>query len=138
VPEEIHFPRPISTLDDQEFWNGCNNDELRLQKCSSCSKYRWLPKPMCPQCNSLEHEWVKVSGKGRVYSWTIVVHPVHPAANRKVPYNVAQVQLEEDPEVILVTNLVGVGNDDITMGMPVEVVFEEDEPGVKLPKFRPI
>ncbi len=138
MPEEIHFPRPVSTLDDQEFWDGCNKEELRLQKCSSCSKYRWLPKPMCPQCNSLEHEWVKVSGKGRVYSWTIVVHPVHPAANSKVPYNVAQVQLEEDPEVILVTNLVGVGNDDITMGMQVEVVFEEDEPGVKLPKFRPI
>ncbi len=80
-----------------------------------------------------------MSGKGKVYSWTVITHPVHPAAVDRVPYNVVQVQLDEDPEeLILVTNLVAVRNEDIRVGMPVQVVFEEHEPGVKLPKFKPL
>lgn len=66
------------------------------------------------------------------------MHPVHPAANEKVPYNVAQVQLDEDPDLILVTNLVDIDNDAIRIDLPVEVVFVEHEPGVKIPKFRPV
>ena len=80
---------------------------------------------------------MKVSGKGKVFSWTIITHPVHPAAMSKVPYNVTQVQLDEDPEIIMVTNLVGVKNEEIRMDLPVKVVFEEHEPGVKIPKFMP-
>jgi uncharacterized protein len=106
-----------------------------MQRCAQCRKYRWLPRPMCPFCHSLEREWVKVSGKGRVYTYTIVTHPVHPAAVSRVPYNVVQVQLDEDPDLILVTNLVGVSNEEIKIDMPVEVVFEDHE-GMKLPKFK--
>jgi hypothetical protein len=93
---------------------------------------------MCPSCNSLESEWVKVSGQGSVYSYTIIAHPVHPAAVSRVPYNVAQVQLDEDPQLILITNLVGVRNEDIRVGMRVRVTFEEHSPGVMLPKFEPV
>ncbi|MEW6297093.1 MAG: OB-fold domain-containing protein [Thermodesulfobacteriota bacterium] len=138
MAEAVNFPRPIPDFDAQEFWDGCNRNELLMQRCKACKKFRWLPRPMCPQCNSLEREWVKVSGRGKVYSWTIITHPVHPAAVSRVPYNVAQVRLDEDPELILVTNLVGIKNEEIRMDMPVEVVFEEHEPGVKLPKFRPV
>lgn len=138
MAEVPNFPRPVPDFDAQEFWDGCNRDELLMQRCADCGKFRWLPRPMCPHCNSLRHEWVKMSGKGSVYSWTIITHPVHPAAVEKVPYNVTQVQLDEDPELVLVTNLVNVKNEDIRMGMPVQVVFEEHEPGVKLAKFKPI
>lgn len=137
MAESPNFPRPVPNIDDEAFWVGCQNDELRMQRCAACKKYRWLPRPMCPSCNALEHEWVAVSGRGRVFSWTVIVHPVHPAANEKVPYNVAQVQLDEDPDLILVTNLVDIDNDAIRIDMPVEAVFVEHEPGVKIPKFRP-
>lgn len=137
MAESPNFPRPVPNIDDEAFWAGCQNDELRMQRCAACKKYRWLPRPMCPSCNALEHEWVPVSGRGRVFSWTVIVHPVHPAANEKVPYNVAQVQLDEDPDLILVTNLVDIDNDAIRIDMPVEAVFVEHEPGVKIPKFRP-
>jgi uncharacterized OB-fold protein len=73
-----------------------------------------------------------------VYSYTIITHPVHPAAREKVPYNVVQVQLDDDPELIMVSSLVNVKNEDITIGMPVEVVFEEHEPDVRIPKFKPV
>ena len=138
MAEPLNFPRPVPNIDDEAFWDGCQNDELRMQRCAACKKYRWLPRPMCPSCNALEYEWVTVSGRGRVFSWTIIVHPVHPAANEKVPYNVAQVQLDEDPDLILVTNLVDIDNDAIRIDMPVEAVFVEHEPGVKIPKFRPV
>ena len=132
---KTNFPRPIPEFDAQEFWEGCNRGELLMQRCASCKTFRWLPQPMCPSCHSIEREWVRVSGKGTVYSYTIITHPVHPAARSRVPYNVAQVQLEEDPQLILITNLVGVPNEDIRIGMPVQVVFEEHSPGVMLPKF---
>jgi len=138
VAESPNFPRPVPNIDDEAFWDGCQNDELRMQRCAACKKYRWLPRPMCPYCNALEHEWVTVSGRGKVFSWTVIVHPVHPAANEKVPYNVAQVQLDEDPDLILVTNLVEIDNDAIRIDLPVEAVFVEHEPGVKIPKFRPV
>jgi len=132
-----NFPSPIPDFDAEEFWAGCNRDELLMQRCCACKKFRWLPRPMCPFCHSLEREWIKMSGRGKVYSWTIVTHPVHPAAVSKVPYNVVQVQLDEDSELIMVTNLVGTRNEDIRIGLPVQAVFEEHEPGVKLPKFKP-
>ena len=138
MAEVPNFPRPIPDFDAQEFWDGCNHDELRMQRCTDCKKFRWLPRPMCPSCNSLNREWVKVSGKGKVFSWTIITHPNHPAALEKVPYNVAQVQLDEDPSLVLVTNLVNIKNEDIRMDLPVQVVFEEHEPGVKLAKFQPV
>lgn len=138
MAESPNFPRPVPNIDDEAFWDGCRNDELRMQRCAACKKYRWLPRPMCPYCNALEHEWVTVSGRGKVFSWTVIVHPVHPAANEKVPYNVAQVQLDEDPDLILVTNLVEIDNDAIRIDLPVEAVFVEHEPGVKIPKFRPV
>ena len=132
-----NFPRPIPDFDAEEFWAGCNRGELMMQRCAACMKFRWLPRAMCPFCNSLDREWVRVSGRGKVYSYTIITHPVHPAAVNRVPYNVAQVRLEEDPDLILVTNLVGLKNEEIRIDMPVQVTFEEHEPGVKLPKFKP-
>ncbi len=138
MAETPNFPSPIPDFDAKEFWDGCNRGELLMQRCAACGKFRWLPQPMCPFCNSLKREWVKVSGRGKVYSYTIVTHPVHPAAVSRVPYNVAQVRLDEDPSLILVTNLVEIGNEDIRIDMPVQVVFEEHEAGVKLPKFKPL
>ena len=137
MAEAANFPRPLPDFDAQEFWDGCNRGELLMQQCADCQRFRWLPRPMCPHCNSLKHKWERVSGRGKVYSYTIIAHPVHPAAVEKVPYNVAQVQLDEDPDLILVTNLVGVKNEDVRIEMPVQVVFEEHEPGVKLAKFTP-
>lgn len=134
----VNFPRPIPEYDAEEFWAGCNRGELLMQRCKQCQKFRWLPRPMCPYCHSLEKEWVKVSGRGRVHTWTIITHPVHPAAVDKVPYNVVQVRLDEQPDLLIVSNLVGVKNEDIQFDMAVEVVFEELEPGVKLPKFKPV
>lgn len=131
-----NFPRPIPDFDAQEYWDGCNRGELWMQRNAGTGQ--WFPPNLFGPCKTLGREWAKVSGKGKVYSYTIITHPVHPAAREKVPYNVVQVQLDDDPELIMVSSLVNVKNEDITIGMPVEVVFEEHEPGVNLPKFKPV
>ena len=68
---------------ERGFWEGTRNGELRIQRCSDCGRYRHLPTPMCPECSSLDYTWTVVSGRGFVYSYVIVRHPVHPGDPRK-------------------------------------------------------
>jgi len=91
---------------------------------------------MCPECHSLEFEWAPVSGRGTVYTYTIVTHPLHPHWTDKVPYNVVLVELEEG--IRIVSNLVDCPNESIEIGMPVSVVFEDVSDEISLPFFKPI
>jgi hypothetical protein len=79
--------------------------------------------------------WTKVSGKGEIYSWTTIYHPVSPVWEKEIPYIVAIVELEEG--VRLASNLIDCQPQWLYIGMPVEVVFEEVTEEVTLPKFRP-
>ena len=67
--------KPIVTLDIKFFWDACDKGELRIERCTSCQQFRFPPRPMCPNCHSTKREHVKVSGRGKVYSW---IRPVHP------------------------------------------------------------
>jgi uncharacterized OB-fold protein len=87
---------------------------------------------MCPRCRSLEREWSPATGKGTVYSWVTYREAPHPGF--KAPYSVVLVELEEG--VRLVSNLVDVGPEEIAIGMPVEVVFDQVNEETFLPKFR--
>lgn len=128
------IPRPVANFDNAGFWDGCRQHELRLQRCRACRAYRHQPRPMCPQCNSLEYEWMRASGRGTVYTFTIVHGPTLPAFQRNAPYNVVVVQLEEGP--FMVSNLVDCAAEHIRIGMAVEVVFEDVTETISLPKFR--
>lgn len=134
LPAEIAQLHPDNI--SRGFWESCARGVLAIQQCANCQAFRHLPRPTCPNCHSFEYAYTPVSGKGAVYSYTIAHHPVHPALGGHVPYNVVVVALEDAP-VKLVSNLIGVANEDVRIGMPVEVVFEEPVPGVVLPRFRP-
>ena len=90
---------------------------------------------MCPKCLALEHEWTALSGRGTIYSFIIVHRPQHPGFFNDVPYNVAIVELDEG--IRMHTNVVECSNDELRIGLPVEVVFEKVDDEVTLPKFRP-
>ncbi len=60
----------------------------------------------------------------------------HPGFASEVPYNVAQVDLEEGLRIL--TNIVGCSNADLHIGMSLEVTFEEISDEVTLPKFKPV
>jgi len=121
----------------QDFWNFCKNQELRFQQCKRCWTYRFPPTPLCYNCQSFEYQWVKSSGRGHVYSYIIVHHPPHPVLREKVPFNVAVVQLEDCGGVKVYSNIVDCPNEEVKVGLPVELVWEEASPEVTLYRFRP-
>lgn len=127
------LPLPTITPDNEPFWEGCKRGELILQRCAGCGTWRYYPRPGCSRCSSLEFEWVKASGRGTVYSWIIVHGPTIPYFIDKAPYNVVVVALEEGPH--MVSNLVDVANDQIQIGMPVHIQFEDVSEDIALPKF---
>lgn len=129
---------PVADPDSKSFWEGCHRHELLVQKCGECGTFRYPPRSGCHECGSLKSEWVKIKGKGEVFSYTIVPFASHPALEDKVPYNIAIVSLPEAGGVHMVSNLVDCANQNIRIGMPVEVVFEKIQEEITLPLFRPV
>mgnify|MGYP005864352037 CR=1 FL=1 len=133
---EIAKPLPQPTIDSAPFWEYCRQHELRMQKCQDCGHVRYPPNVLCPKCLSEKASWEELSGRGTVYSWIIFHQIYHPAFAADVPYPVAIVELDEGPR--LLTNIVLCPVDQISIGLPVEVVFEDMTESVALPKFKPL
>jgi len=125
------FLTPASDPESAEFWEGTAAGELRVQTCGSCGKLRLPPRPMCPACRSVARTWTTVSGQGTVWSFTVPHPPLLPAYAEIAPYNVIVVEIDEDPTIRFVGNLV-TGADGpineidpatIAIGEPVQAVF---------------
>jgi hypothetical protein len=129
------YPRPAPNADDAPFWEWCRHHELRLQRCDDCGAFRHHPRPRCPECRSPAATWTRVRGTGTVASYTVIHPPVLPAFTDRVPYNAVVVELDEGP--FLVSNLVDVALDGLTVGMAVEVTFVDLDDTLTLPQFRP-
>ena len=132
VPEDSP-ERPPFPLDSAFFWEGVEQDELRIQRCTMCGRLRHPPRPVCPSCRSLEHDYVVASGRGVVYSF--VVHHRPEVPDREHPFAVVLVQLDEGTRIV--GNVIDCPPDQVTIGMPVEVAFVVDDSGRKLPQWRP-
>jgi uncharacterized OB-fold protein len=128
------LPRPLPDQDSAPFWAGCREGRLLLQVCPDCRAPRYPPRPMCPACGTIGADWVAASGRGKVYSWVVPHHPVHPALVDAVPYGVVLVELDEGPR--MVSNLIDTEPDEIAVDQRVEVVFEKVDDELTLPKFR--
>ncbi len=124
---------PTITPDTQFFWDAAKERKLVIQRCASCGALRHPPRPMCPRCRSLEWEAVDASGRGSLYSFVMPLYPQYPWF--EYPYVVALVELEEGTRIV--TNVVGAAPETLTIGMPVEVCFEEFDDGLVLPQFTP-
>lgn len=129
-------PLPHITPDNRPFWEATRRHELRLPRCLECGYVRYPLGPLCPQCLSERCEWQRLTGRGKISSWVVFHKAYFPAFADDIPYAVVQVELEEGPR--LTSNLVGVPNDAIKIGMPVEVVFDDVTPDITLHRFRPL
>lgn len=131
---------PTVIEETRGFWEGTLAEELRVQVCAACGNRQAPGGPCCAACLSQDLSWERASGRGTVFSYTIVRHTFHPSLAEAVPYVVADVALEEGP--VLVTNVTGCPVEEVRIGMRVEVWFDspiEDafHVSLRLPKFRP-
>ena len=133
---EYSKPLPFISEETAVFWDGVHNHELRIQKCSHCDRCFYYPRSFCPFCFSDGIEWVKVAGKGTVYSYTVSYRAPSPGFAGDVPYILALIELTEG--VRIMSNIVGCLPDEINIGMPVEVIFDDVTAEITLPKFQPI
>jgi len=106
-----------------------------VQKCRDCGDLRYHPRAQCTNCLSPRTEWVRCSGRGKVYTFTATYQNQGAGFRESLPYIMAWVELEEG--VKMLTNLVECRPEEAKIGMPVEVVYEDVTPQVTLAKFRP-
>ena len=123
---------PVRTIDNAFFWDAAEAERLDIQACEACDVLWHPPRPMCPKCHSTELSPRTMSGKGKLYSWCMPIHP--PAWGFEEPPIVALIDLDEG--VRIVSNLVGVDPEAITNDMPVRVDFTETAKS-KVPVFTP-
>jgi uncharacterized OB-fold protein len=133
-------PKPTPVIENKgltaPFWEGAKRHALMMQRCRTCSNFIFYPREQCPNCFSQDLEWQQVSGKGRVYAFTNVYQPAHPAFTDEAPYCFAVVQLDEGG-IRMPTNIIGCKPEDVRVDMPVIVEFDDVSPEWTLVKFRP-
>jgi uncharacterized OB-fold protein len=116
------------------FWASGADSALRFLRCRSCGYFIHPPTPYCPECGARDALPDTVSGRAHLYSYTVNHQPWD---STEGTYIIGIVEIDEQPGLRLMTNLVGVELKDVHIGMPVEVVFENHHP-VYLPLFRPV
>jgi uncharacterized OB-fold protein len=129
---EYTKPLPKPTPTSQPFWDAARRHQLSLQRCAACGKFIYYPRERCPHCFSDRLEWKGVSGRGKVYSYTVVRR----ASSRAFaePYVLAIVELDEGPR--MTSNIVA-APESVKVGMPVAVYFDDVTPERTLVKFKP-
>ena len=127
-------PVPRPEQESLLFWMGCKKRELLIQRCRACARYQYYPRAVCVHCLADDPEWVRVSGRGTIYSYTVTYQNASPGFRDELPYVLALVDL--DVGVRMTTNIVGAKPEELRVGLPVQVAFEDITPDIALPKFR--
>lgn len=133
------YRKPLPSLLNREtslpFWEGARRHELVMPRCTRCDQIFFYPREVCPVCLGSDIDWVTVSGRGRLHSYTVIHQPANPAFRDDVPYIYALIQLAEGPRMI--ANLVDCPPEQARIDLPVVAVFDDVTPDVTLVKFRP-
>ena len=135
MPDPPFRVLPRVTPQNEHFWRGGADGRLRFLRCAPCARYIHPPAPVCPRCLGKELAPGAVSGRATVVSFTLNHQPWVPSPDH--PYAIAIVEIDEQPDVRLMTNIVNCPADEVEIGMPVEVVFEQHD-DVWLPLFEPV
>jgi len=110
---------PVNPLSSHQYWESLRAQGFSLPQCQTCKEFHFYLRPACPACGSLDIQAVVTSGRGNVYSFSIVYRAPSPAFEKDVPYVVAIVATDEGPH--LMTRLIKVKPEEVTVGMRVMV-----------------
>jgi uncharacterized OB-fold protein len=105
------------------FWEAAQREELRLPRCRACERFNWYPEPECIHCGGADFEWVRLSGKGSLFSWAVVRRALHPEFAAFQPYVSGIVTIAEDERVRMVTRLLVDADQPLEIGQPVRAQF---------------
>lgn len=131
-------PRPKPRPDEvtRPYWEAAAEHRLVIMRCAGCGRYRHPPTAACEDCGSGMVQWEQLSGDGHLWSFVIDHRNLLPGFSG--PYAVALVvPVETGDDIRVVTNLVGCPFDQIRVGMPVKVTWEDLGEGLALPQFTP-
>jgi hypothetical protein len=127
-------PRPSIDSDSKIYWESAKNNKLMLQYSLDTKEYFLYSKQLTNASDSKNIEWKQVSGKGKVYSFTVVHAPAGPAFKEDTPYIVASIELDEGARII--SNILTDNIDNISVGDKVSVVFEKQDDDLTIPMFK--
>lgn len=119
---------------DLPFWEGCRQGQFLLHQCDVCRRHYW-PASLCVRHGSKSMRWVPASGRGTLYTYTVMHHAYTPAMKGKTPYVVGVIKLEEGP--FFHSNIIDCPPAAVAIDMPLEATMAEHESGLAMPVFRP-
>lgn len=115
---------PIPDEVDKPFWDACNEDRLIMQNCTACDRMQYPPEKQCSNCDSGDHlDWREVSGSGKIYGYGVIYDCPIKSLQPDQPFNLAVIQLDEDPGVLLYSHLPGTPLDEVPIGGTVRAIF---------------
>jgi uncharacterized OB-fold protein len=122
------IPAPSPTPETEAFWSAAKEGKFVLRRCTACGKAHWYPRAICPFCMSDKTEWVEASGRGKIYTFSVM-------RRAPEPYAIGYVTLEEGPSML--TNFVDCDFDKLRIGQSVKLKFTPSEGGPPVPTFTP-
>jgi uncharacterized OB-fold protein len=128
IIERRKLAAPVVTTESEAFFDAAREGRFAIPVCAACGKAHWYPRAICPFCSSDEVEWRDASGRGTIYSFSVM-------RRVKEPYVIAHVTLAEGPTML--TNIVDCDLDTVHIGQAVTVVFQDTENGPPAPLFKP-
>ncbi len=132
---EYPLPAPTPPGVAGQWYRELAGGRLAFQRCGDCRRWQHPPRLACAGCGGGELAWEQVSGRGRVFSWTVTHRPLHGAFAQVVPYAVVIVELEE--RIRLVCSTRGISNEELRLDLPVLVEIAAVSAQTALPFARP-
>lgn len=126
---------PAVEDETRPYWEAARGGRLLIKSCNACGEVHHYPRPFCPSCWSEDVEWIEASGRGTIYTYSVVFRNDLPPFSEWGTYVPAIVELDEGPR--LMTNIVDVDPSELSIGMPVEVRFRDLTDEWAAPVFAP-
>ena len=128
-------PLPVESGETKPFWEACREGRFLIQRCRTCGKYQYHYKGFCSHCWTGEIEDVAASGRGKVWSYTVVHRTRMPGFQEEVPYVVALVELDEGVKVV--SNIINCAPERVNIGLSVQLTFVRADATWTIPMFEP-
>lgn len=117
---------PVADRDSAPWWSGLGDHRLLLQTCDRCDVHRLVPRALCSACGSFDWHWSEASGAGTIATWTVSHRAYQP--ERRAPYVVVLVSLDEHPDILLPGGWTGASDgSDLAVGLEVTAEYQDLE-----------